>query len=558
MLSICILNWNNLSTLKRTLEVISTIKEFEWEVIVYDQNSKDGSREFLRHISSPQIKTILSDRNDGNSVSRNIMVRSSRFKYVLLLDADIVPIKGSFEAMVRFMEKFKRFVILGYDFNSYSDDWSKVTSEEFQIDVNDLAVCQEMLALTQYGIFRKKVLLEAPFPEFSPFDKPGWGGEDDIVGHAIYRNGLGLTGKIRNRVYFHLKGSSIPQLGEDLFRRNYIIRFIHTQYFKILPPHQQLKALKTKKLPKTKLNCNKYFWTIQENLGDVATDLILKELFEFFEFDPKEKRRLLMFGGTIFDHIDNANKLFGAKFKKILFFGVGVSSPEEIERGLKSIKKGKIKVTIVPRGPKTAEVLRERGVLCEPPCGDVLQLVSCFPMAENDSRDSELLILDIWNPFLIKPSTLNFKTIRVANDGKSFLDVPFYNVTEFISNLNRYSEVYSSQIHPYLIAALLGKAAVLHPKDWRAEDFKFFKSYKPNMTTADSIALRLEAQKNIQRIGISFFNNIQEFIPREQFFKTKLTPKKIKQKMLLLYYRWLSTRANQKSFFCALPVQKGR
>lgn len=512
MISICVLNWNCSRTLRQIIKAIHQIKDVEYEILIYDQNSNDGSKDFLEKIKCDNIKVILSDKNTGSSISRNCMIRMAKYKYVLLLDSDIIPIKNSIENMVYFMENNPDFVFLGYDYNRYSNIWKETTQEEIKIENYQVDVWPHHIALTQYGIFKKSILEKYPFPEFYPFNGPGWGGEDDIVGNAIFSAKEGKAGTIRGRIYFHNKGSSLPNLGQDYYLRNYIIRFNYLMYFLKLSVDKKIDSLINKKLPTTKLRCNTYHWGIQNNLGDIATDILLKEHFPFLEFDKTEKNNLLMFGGTIFNHIENANNIHKANFKNILYYGVGVSNEWEINHALEIIKNNKIEFQIFPRGYETQRQLIVKGIEPEQPVGDVLQLCSSMPTIETNENDPELLVLDIWKPNLINPKSNNFKTIKVANDNKSFLDIEFCDYYKFLNILKNYSKVYSSQIHPILLSSLLGKPCNIYQKDWRVDDFKYFSAFKLDMNKEDCLKLREQAQKNIQKFSYNFFKNIERFM----------------------------------------------
>ena len=514
MVSVCILNWNCVSTLKTTIAMLLTTIRFPFEVIVYDQASTDGSREFLSGLNHEKVRSILSDRNVGNSVSRNEMVRAAKYKYVLLLDSDIVPIPGSIEAVCAFMEREGRFAFVGYDFKKYSEKWEETTRLEEEIKSSDVRVMGSQykyrIALTQYGLFKRECLLEFPFPEFYPFDREGWGAEDDFVGQAIVENQskFGTGGVIVNRVYFHNKSSSVKQMGEDTFGRMYMKRFAYLKYFDMfMNPQQKLEALKNQKLPTTKLPCNQYHWADHRNLGDLATLSAFKENFPFFEFDRDEKKKLLMFGGTIFNHVKNANRTHGADFKKILYFGVGVSRQAEIDDALRVIKEKDISFLVVPRGPKTREMLAASGVPCEDPCGDVLQLVASLPASETDGDAKNIKIVSAYgtNDFDVD----NHIPIRVSNDKKKNLEVPFVSESDFFEMLERHNEVHSSQVHPFFISAMLGTPCRLHPLDWRAEDFGYFPSFKLHMSAQESADMRRDAQKNSQKFILSFYKQLR-------------------------------------------------
>jgi hypothetical protein len=78
--------------------------------------------------------------------------------------------------------------------------------------------------------------------------------------------------------------------------------------------------------------------------------------------------------------------------------------------------------------------------------------------------------------------------------------------------LNNNGKVYSSQVHPVLVSALLGKPCRLYPKDFRADDFRYFRSFKLDMSKEDSLSLRLEAQNNIHKFTVQFLKEIKAFV----------------------------------------------
>jgi glycosyltransferase involved in cell wall biosynthesis len=104
--SICILNWNNCDILKKTIEVIlNEIKDISAEIIIFDQASSDGSIEYLQSLQQNNIFVFFNNKNIGNSISRNKMIEKARGKYVMLLDGDILLVKGSIKFCVDFLDK---------------------------------------------------------------------------------------------------------------------------------------------------------------------------------------------------------------------------------------------------------------------------------------------------------------------------------------------------------------------------------------------------------------------------------------------------------------------
>jgi len=485
MVSICILNWNRVDTLIQTMKVLRNLK-LENEIIIFDQNSTDGSVEYIKSLKG--VSCILSPKNVGNSISRNQMIRMAKYDYLFLLDSDIVPMENSIECMYDFMIRNKPFSFIGYDYENCSTDLQATTKFEKGIKLTDLHQ-NIRIALTQYGMFRKADLLKCPFPEFYPFSEEGWGAEDDLVGMAITDNRLGLTGKIMNRTYYHNFPKSSWNYIEGEVHRWYALRYIIYRYFDLfLTPTQKIEVLVSGKLPTTKLDFVKYHWELGNNWGDVATDWVFKEYFPFFEFEESSDN-LLFFGGSIIEHYQNAVKKFNKEFKKIHMFGVGVISNVN--------KLPEVSFEIHPRGTTTQQVLVNSKISTDTPVGDVLQLLSLIPK-QTSKEEKTILIQDVFSDILISENGDTFRISEfTSNVNKS---VPFMDFFEFLKSTENYNYIISSQIHPYLYYVCSGKSAKLIVKDFRAGDLRYFSNIKFDSTAEDSLNVRLEMQKNIPRM----------------------------------------------------------
>lgn len=482
MISICILNWNRVETLIQTMKVLHNLK-IENEILIFDQNSKDGSVEFIRSLEG--VKSILSPVNVGNSISRNELIMMAKYDYVFLLDSDIVPIENSIESLYEFMIKNKSFSFVGYDYRNYSTDPGKIAKFEKGITLKDVET-NIRIALTQYGIFRKNDLLKCPFPSFFPFDQEGWGAEDDLVGMAIVDNNLGLTGMITGRTYYHNFTKSSWKYIEGEVHRLYALRYIVYRYFDwFLSPKQKIQVLNTGILPITKLDLIKYHWEFGENWGDVATDWIFKEYFPFFQF-TKDSENLLFFGGSIIDHYPNATIKFNKDFKKLYMFGVGIVNNTF---GIPNIS-----FEIYPRGYTTERILKNHKINTKAVVGDVLQLLCLLPFTQSP-KEKTLIIQDVFDNVVISDNGDTFKISKqIPKINKS---VTFMNFFEFLESTKLYSSIISSQIHPYFYYISSGRSAKLIPKDLRADDFYFFSNLNWNSNDQNSLEVRLKMQKNI-------------------------------------------------------------
>ena len=79
---------------------------FEYEVLVVDNYSADGSVEMLI-ANFPQVKVFAEKQNHGFSKGNNIAIKKSKGEFVLLLNPETVLEEDTLEKVVEFMDKHK-------------------------------------------------------------------------------------------------------------------------------------------------------------------------------------------------------------------------------------------------------------------------------------------------------------------------------------------------------------------------------------------------------------------------------------------------------------------
>lgn len=93
-LSIIIVNYNTYRLTKQTIEsVLMEDVDFDYEIMLVDNASKDGSIERLQeelaeHIQTGRVKVIINSDNLGFAKGNNIGIRQSIGEYILLLNSD--------------------------------------------------------------------------------------------------------------------------------------------------------------------------------------------------------------------------------------------------------------------------------------------------------------------------------------------------------------------------------------------------------------------------------------------------------------------------------------
>ncbi|WP_333804622.1 glycosyltransferase [Sulfurospirillum sp.] len=105
MTSIVVLTYNQLEDC--TKSCIKSIYEYtdkeQFELIIVDNDSQDGTKEYLKSIESkyPNIKVLLNDINKGYAGGNNDGIKASNGEYVILLNNDTLVSEGWLERLLR-------------------------------------------------------------------------------------------------------------------------------------------------------------------------------------------------------------------------------------------------------------------------------------------------------------------------------------------------------------------------------------------------------------------------------------------------------------------------
>jgi glycosyltransferase involved in cell wall biosynthesis len=182
---------DDLPLLKEQIEILSG-EPLIAEIIVVNNGSRDGTREWLETHSDKVIALHLEYRGDGPSRNAGLD-RAGEFDYVLLLDGGIRPVAGSVEQMLAFLRDRPDIHVLGFDYLAMVTEiekatpcWSEPVKESFR------NMC---LSETGYCLAKAAAFDGIRCCEEGPFAEPGWGVDDnelayqwnaaEIVVHAV-------------------------------------------------------------------------------------------------------------------------------------------------------------------------------------------------------------------------------------------------------------------------------------------------------------------------------------------------------------------------------------
>lgn len=111
--SIIINNYKTRGLLKQCLKgILANPPKCDYEIIVVDNNSGDGSVELVRE-SFPQARLIAAKENLGHHRGNNLGINNSTGEYVLILNTDIAIMDDAIDKMVGFMEAHPEAALVG-------------------------------------------------------------------------------------------------------------------------------------------------------------------------------------------------------------------------------------------------------------------------------------------------------------------------------------------------------------------------------------------------------------------------------------------------------------
>ena len=108
--SVIIVNYNGKELLQKCLESLFKIDYNNFEVILVDNNSTDGSMEFVIK-NHPNVIVVKLDSNKGFAEPNNVAAKISKGKYLLFLNNDTVVTPNFISEMVKVMETDKKIAI---------------------------------------------------------------------------------------------------------------------------------------------------------------------------------------------------------------------------------------------------------------------------------------------------------------------------------------------------------------------------------------------------------------------------------------------------------------
>lgn len=104
---------NDLPYLRESVDSILNQTLGDFEFILIDDGSTDGSGDFLKGLSDPRVKLLVNPSNIGLTASLNLGLEIARGKYIARMDADDICELRRLESQVNFLEAHPPIGIAG-------------------------------------------------------------------------------------------------------------------------------------------------------------------------------------------------------------------------------------------------------------------------------------------------------------------------------------------------------------------------------------------------------------------------------------------------------------
>jgi hypothetical protein len=111
--SVIIVNWNAKDFIAKCLTILATKQNnIKIEIIVVDNNSTDGSFEFIVK-KFPQVKLIQNNSNTGFAKANNIGIKNSNGRYLCLINSDVEVLGSCIDQLFNYIERNPKIGLIG-------------------------------------------------------------------------------------------------------------------------------------------------------------------------------------------------------------------------------------------------------------------------------------------------------------------------------------------------------------------------------------------------------------------------------------------------------------
>ena len=122
--SVIIPAYNSERTISESIESIIAQTYTDWEIIVCDDFSQDGTYEIANKYAdiNTNIKVIRNDENLGAGLSRNQCIQNTKGEYIVIQDADDIALPNRIFEQISFLDDNPEYAMVGAGCNVFNKD----------------------------------------------------------------------------------------------------------------------------------------------------------------------------------------------------------------------------------------------------------------------------------------------------------------------------------------------------------------------------------------------------------------------------------------------------
>lgn len=129
LVTVYITNYNYEKYIEQSIASVRAQTLQDYELIIIDDGSTDGSREIIETYRGTPKTTIIYQQNKGLNITNNVAMRASTGKYIVRLDADDFLVPTALQEMTRVLEANDELGLVFPDYY-YVDADGEITGEE--------------------------------------------------------------------------------------------------------------------------------------------------------------------------------------------------------------------------------------------------------------------------------------------------------------------------------------------------------------------------------------------------------------------------------------------
>jgi glycosyltransferase involved in cell wall biosynthesis len=201
---------NRLPVLKSCLSSLSNQTTRNFEIVLIDDCSTDGTKEYIKKAGLPNLRYFRLENQKGPYYARNLGIRKAKGEIIIFIDSDVIVFPDFVQDHISIHKKREDLAVQGMVKHVKSTE--DIDMKKFYLPN---ALCLRTFITQNASIRRKYLVAVGGFEHFGP----EMGYKDVDMGLRLMDLGLNWAYGIRKCKAFHIDGVTTPESLEQTFRK---------------------------------------------------------------------------------------------------------------------------------------------------------------------------------------------------------------------------------------------------------------------------------------------------------------------------------------------------